>query len=353
MDSLPTELLLVIIDLIILDQPSLALCNQLNKKWHSLTRHLLYKSPRLRRLSALEEFLSAVDTSEMVQYLRSLDNSTCHNSANSPMDTSTSPSISVSAASRSGSVQASSTTATTADTFNVVSSTFTPLDMPVGALVRIIDLSMLPHRWDSVHIGMIHSLIQGCPFITTLNLSHCILLRDNAVQFIAEELGPRNLKSLVLSGCVKISDLAILSLCAHAAALENLELSGCERISDISILEIGSAVITKVPTQQNSRSARILGQGNDNGQVPSSPKGISKSLRSLDLSHCTRITDTGIMGLQMGATQLTSLNLMGCYGVLMADDGMVSDEWEDLDILDQADVLEEGIDNHSVDNEGH
>jgi hypothetical protein len=33
----------------------------------------------------------------------------------------------------------------------------------------------------------------------------------------------------------------------------------------------------------------------------------------------------------MGATQLTSLNLDGCYGVLMSSNGLALNEWEDLD----------------------
>ncbi|KAG0317923.1 hypothetical protein BGZ99_005953 [Dissophora globulifera] len=208
---------------------------------------------------------------------------------------------------------------------------------PVGALVETIDLSMLPHRWDEIHIGHIQSLVAGCPFVSTLNLSTCLQLRDNAVQIIVEELGPRQLKSLVLSGCTRISDLAVLSICAHAARLENLELSACDRISDISVLELGSATVAWASDQSDSGTSqagdhRIPGQDVDRESKP--PQGVSRSIRSLDLSHCTRITDTGIRGLRMGATQLTSLNLEGCFGVVSGYDGLDLGDWEDLEDTD-------------------
>jgi len=154
-----------------------------------------------------------------------------------------------------------------------------------------------------------------------------------------------------LSGCNKVTDVAVLSICAHAVRLENLELSGCDRISDISILELGSAVI---------RSKQgVLGAGGAAGLPPTSPssaepganasadsavdteqmlQGTSQTLRSLDLSHCTRITDTGIRGLRQGAVQLTSLNLEGCYGVLASNDDLEANEWEDVEENDDLDV---------------
>ncbi|KAG9322332.1 hypothetical protein KVV02_001553 [Mortierella alpina] len=194
---------------------------------------------------------------------------------------------------------------------------------------------MLPHRWEDVHYDHVEMIVRGCPFLCGLDLSNCVRLRDNAVQLIAEHLGPRLLKSLVLSGCTKVSDLGILSLCAHAARIENLELAGCDRISDISVLELGSAVLSSPSdsgsscTQAQDGSTELM----DSGETLTGTcmQGMSRSLKSLDLSHCTRITDTGIKGLRLGATQLSSLNLEGCYGVLVSDDGLGENEWEDLD----------------------
>jgi len=137
-----------------------------------------------------------------------------------------------------------------------------------------------------------------------------------------------------LSGCTKITDVAVLSICANAVGLENLELSGCNRLSDISILELGSAVIL-------ARKVGLSGftDYKDATEIEALQlQGTSQTIRSLDLSHCTRITDTGIRGLRQGAVRLTSLNLEGCYGVLGSVNDLVANEWEDLEDEDDLEL---------------
>jgi hypothetical protein len=240
-------------------------------------------------LTALEAFLRTVDTPEMVQYLQ--QNGSCI------------PNTAVEEA-RSGLT-------------------------PAGVFVEDIDLSMLPHRWETVHIGHIQSLARGCPFISSLNLSDCVQLRDSAVQFIAEKLGPRKLTSLVLSGCKRITDLAILSLCTHAIRLETLELSSCDRISDISMLELGAIIsYHSVPGCSSTLEQHASSSSN---VALSSSQGMPRSIKRLDLSFCTRITDLGIRALRLGTGQQIHLNLEGCYGVLSSDEELDESEWEDLD----------------------
>ncbi|KAF9118657.1 hypothetical protein BGW39_000969 [Mortierella sp. 14UC] len=316
MDALPTELLLAIIDRLRLDQNSVAACNRLNRRWRTLTHHILYKQPRLDRLFALEAFVntigapSAQEVADEVQ--PRFSKQTCPPQNLEQQDNSTADDA----------LRISQPTQQPLSLL-VTSSPLVPMIHP-GRLVETIDLSMLPHRWETVHIGHIQGLVEGCFSLSTLDLRDCSLLRDNAVQLIAEVLGPRSLVSLVLSGCTKITDVAVLSICAHAIRLENLELSGCDRLSDISILELGSAIIRDRPASYS-------------GSIETEPQlqGTSQTIRSLDLSHCTRITDTGIRGLRQGAVRLASLNLEGCYGVLVSDSDLGADEWEDLEDEDE------------------
>ncbi|KAI1295687.1 hypothetical protein EDD11_007860 [Mortierella claussenii] len=205
---------------------------------------------------------------------------------------------------------------------------------------------MLPHRWETVDIGHIQSIVYGCPFIASLDLSNCTLLRDNAIQMIAEQLGSRCLTSLVLSGCVRITDLAVLSICAYAVRLENLELSECDRISDSSVLELGSATVV-APRVRNQEDMDEEEKDEENENASTIVLGVSRTIKSLDLSHCTRITDTGIKGLRMGATQLSSLNLEGCYGVLAGNEGLDDNEWEDFDDMDEA-FITAGTEIHAI-----
>ncbi|KFH61833.1 hypothetical protein MVEG_12342 [Podila verticillata NRRL 6337] len=339
MDALPTELLLSIINLVAKDQFNLASCTQINKRWHLLTRQRLYSAPRLNRLPALTAFLKTVSGPHMVHYL-SLTKETNRERHHSAIQHA-SFSLSSSLVNISSSSAPSSTAATT--TLEPQAPFLSSL-MPLGGLVDTINLSMLPHRWETVNAQHIQDLVLGCPWISRLDIQNCSQLRDNAVQLIAENLGPRHLRSLVLSGCSRITDLAILSLCAHATELENLELSGCDRISDVSIWELGTATITLQVPPSPALSSPFL--SSDSRELESTiTRGVSRTLKSLDLSHCTRITEAGVRALRAGMGQLSSLNLEGCYGVLLNDDNLVTNEWEDIDDDFQDDSFDTDMEN--------
>ncbi|KAF9545135.1 hypothetical protein EC957_011205 [Mortierella hygrophila] len=313
MDALPTELLLAIIDCLGFDQGSIAACNRINKLWHTLTHQRLYKQPRLDRRLALEAFVGAVSVpAELI----------VHSHNQEQQDSSISDDV----------LRISQYTQCPSS-YSLLSSLTATRRHP-GRLVETIDLSMLPHRWETVHIGHIQGVVQGCSYLSSLDLSDCSQLRDNAVQSIAEALGPRNLRSLILSGCTRITDVAVLSICAHAVGLENLELSRCDRLSDISILELGTAVIQ--PTRVHLSGSRYSG-GATEAEAPRF-QGTSQTIRSLDLSHCTRITDRGIWGLRQGAVGLTLLNLEGCYGVLGSVNDLEANEWEDFEDEDDLEL---------------
>ena len=327
MDALPTELLLAIIDCLDLDQDSIAACNRINRRWHTLTHQRLFKQPRLDRLLALEAFVNAIDAMSVpvfrdgfISHILTEQRFRFRNQEQQD-------------SSISDDVLRTSQYTQQLSSYTLPSSLTTTRRHP-GRLVETIDLSMLPHRWETVHIGHIQGVVQGCSYLSSLNLSDCSLLRDNAVQSIAETLGPRNLRSLVLSGCTKITDVAVLSICAHAVRLENLELSECDRLSDISILELGSAVIQ--PTQVHPPGYRYS-EGATEAEAPRL-QGTSQTIRSLDLSHCTRITDIGIRGLRQGAVGLMLLNLEGCYGVLGSVNDLEANEWEDLEDEDDLEL---------------
>ncbi|KAF9426407.1 hypothetical protein BGZ94_006553 [Podila epigama] len=203
---------------------------------------------------------------------------------------------------------------------------------------------MLPHRWDTVNVIHIQGLVLGCPWITNVDLRNCSKLGDNAVMMIAETLGPRHLRSLVLSGCARISDVSILSICANVVHLENLEISGCDRITDVSIYELGTAtIILSEPLSPAPSTTHILEREESEGSKEEGAgkavivKGTSKTLQSLDISFCTRITEASIRALRVGISRLSSLNLEGCYGVLLNEETVVTNEWEDLDDSDFTD----------------
>ncbi|KAF9916318.1 hypothetical protein BX616_004070 [Lobosporangium transversale] len=334
MNSLPTELLLRIIQVILPEQPTLAACNRINRQWHQLTRRLLYAEPKFHRLQTLNAFIRTVNTQEILdQYPHLSSDAQCsyfdtqHNNyvnhVRAAIDTfgngdhsnnSTGDSVSIFLGRKVYSKQILSLMPPVPS--KLADITENQERIPPGALVETIDLSMLPHRWDTVHAETIQSLVTGCPLVSTLNLSDCKRLRDNAIDLITLRLAGRRLRSLVLSGCNKITDRAIGYLSIYATVLENLEVSKCDRLTDRSLRNLAKAAKCTTPVSDTSEVSTYYGTG--------------KTIKSLDLSFCPLITENGIMHLRCRAPQLTSLNLEGCYGILSVDD-LGQNEWEDTD----------------------
>ena len=92
----------------------------------------------------------------------------------------------------------------------------------------------------------------------------------------------RDLVSINLSYCDRISDIGISTLAVCCPLLISIDLSNCHRISNIGVSAIAEGC---------------------------------HHLTSINLSNCCRISDIGVSALAQGCPLLTSIGLSGCHSI--------------------------------------
>lgn len=144
-----------------------------------------------------------------------------------------------------------------------------------------------------------------CPNLETIDLAGCSKITDKGIRFLSWNLS--KLKTLNLRSCRQVSDAGIANLCGlddlpHPAALslENLSLQDCQKLSDDSLRYISQ----KLP-----------------------------NLRSINLSFCVSVTDTGLKSLAKMAS-LEEINLRSCDNVSDIGIGFLAEDHGKLKSLD-------------------
>lgn len=162
----------------------------------------------------------------------------------------------------------------------------------------------------------VHAFISCCnTSLTTLDLSNCALLNDDALGWIAGTLGPQGsltqctrLLSLDVSHSKSITDRGLAALGIGCKALQFVNLEGLERIGSAGILSL----------IQGCKMLRVLSlkkcmQLNDTALVHIGKHGAQ--IRSLNLSSCYNLSSKGLLAMVPGTSLLQSLNLEGCLNM--------------------------------------
>jgi F-box/leucine-rich repeat protein 2/20 len=115
-----------------------------------------------------------------------------------------------------------------------------------------------------------------------------------------------SLLSLNLQSCSLLDDATLLPLSSSSPYLTSLTLSGCSLVSDPSLLAIASRLsylqaLGLAYTQVSSVGLTALAKGV-----------CAKVLKELDLSHCERVRDDGVLCLLSHCPSLSILILHGC-----------------------------------------
>ncbi|CDO92226.1 unnamed protein product [Kluyveromyces dobzhanskii CBS 2104] len=135
----------------------------------------------------------------------------------------------------------------------------------------------------------IRSIVNGCPNLSHLNLSFCCSLTDVAIELLC--LGGQNLEELDISFCGRaVSDLSLLNISMHLRKLKKISLKGCLRAtrSGVDSLLGGYAPLEKIDVSQ-CKNAHIY-----QGGIPATrfePARGSKSvfLTMEDSSRCIQV----------------------------------------------------------------
>lgn len=175
-----------------------------------------------------------------------------------------------------------------------------------------------------------------CTMLTHLDFSGCKRVEDQGIRAVA--LGCTNLKQLCVSGCELLTNASIIALCKQSRYLETLFLSGYKQLTDgdleflngcafqknITSLDLNGC--NKITDRGVGAICHALGSSLICLGVPGSHitdfsgviiSSLCEKLQSLNLSHCGSISDNTIATVVKKVTSLTTLKLDGNRGVTM------------------------------------
>uniref|UniRef100_A0A8C2FV30 Leucine rich repeat containing 29 n=1 Tax=Cyprinus carpio TaxID=7962 RepID=A0A8C2FV30_CYPCA len=157
--------------------------------------------------------------------------------------------------------------------------------------------------------------------LETLSLRNCAYIRD-AVMFSLTQLLSRNLRELDLTSCVCLTDLSFHAITTYLPALVVLRLGWCKEISDWGLLGMVEPTKNCDPRDKEEKPRLVTEEdlGAFRDQEGASLLAL-RGLQELDLSACSRLTDTSITQvLRFPDLQRLSLSMLP----EISDDSLVS-----------------------------
>ena len=193
--------------------------------------------------------------------------------------------------------------------------------------------------------------------LKTLNLSLCKEVNDDTLGRIAQTT--TNLEDLDLAGCSKITNGGLIFIGWGLKKLKRLNLRSCRQLTDHGIAHLAgiaqhplSLSLPTKPNQEHSQQERSSieelclqdCQKLTDESLNHLSQGL-KSLKSLNLSFCVSITDTGLKSLSR-LDSLRSVNLRSCDNVSDIGISFLAEEnsgIENLDVSFCANVTNMGL----------
>ena len=170
--------------------------------------------------------------------------------------------------------------------------------------------------------------LSSCKHLTVINLADCVRITDTGVRYIVESSCGPKIQELNLSNCVRVGDIALVSIHKRCHSLAYLSVCFCEHISEAGIELLGQTnSLTSLDISGcncGDQGLSALGNNTRFRDVTLSEcaaitdLGMQKfsqqctGLQRLDLSHCQHVTDGAIKNLAFCCRMLNSLNLAGC-----------------------------------------
>ncbi|KAL3646034.1 Transcription factor COE2 [Castilleja foliolosa] len=197
--------------------------------------------------------------------------------------------------------------------------------------------------WNLSSVGDdgLREIATGCRFLEKIDLSHCPAITDKGL--IAIAMNCPNLKSVTLESCLNIGDEALRSLGHYCPNLKCITVTNCPLIGDrgigglfssaghilekakfeaLNISDISLAVLGHYGSAMTDLSLVGLKNVNERGfWVMGKGQGLKK-LKSLSISCCGGVSDSGVEALGKGCQDLKTFSLRKCS--LVSDRGLVS-----------------------------
>ncbi|EKX32676.1 hypothetical protein GUITHDRAFT_121154 [Guillardia theta CCMP2712] len=172
------------------------------------------------------------------------------------------------------------------------------------------------------------SIGKNCPAVRTLDFRNCVKLSSLSIKSWKGRL--KKLETLILEGCIRLDDAALLALADHEAfpSLTHLDLTSCDLISTHGLQEIVRQLV----------DLEVLRVGRCTQIEEHAVKAIAKNcrqLRELSLESCVGVTVGASVKIVSSCTCLEKLSFAGCH---LVDDTTVSMMATNLTRLVELDV---------------
>jgi hypothetical protein len=177
------------------------------------------------------------------------------------------------------------------------------------------------------------SLAYRCHHLEKLDFSYCDLLTDKAMGALAQYC--TGLRSINFSACIRISDDGFGMPLESCKYMREITLNHCEMVTDETLINIA-----RYSGYLELLHLSYCMQITNMGLICLSKATCSATLTSLDLSACRRISDHGICSLTAKATRLTSLNLYYCTKITDRGIKAVTHNCWDLEYLNLQDMFQ-------------
>jgi hypothetical protein len=178
---------------------------------------------------------------------------------------------------------------------------------------------------------------RSCSSITSLDVSNCQLITDEAMQYLAQNC--LLLTALNVSQCPNISYLSLQALALHSAVLATLNLCYCRTCDEgvtaiangfpaLTSLDLSYSLTTTtnaalIALAQRGHHLTALNLSNCSAITDDvvSALSVHSQLRLLDLTDCFHVTDSAVVSLSEHCPSLTTLDLTHCD---ITDDAVVA-----------------------------
>ncbi|KAJ6330013.1 hypothetical protein OIU76_008776 [Salix suchowensis] len=197
--------------------------------------------------------------------------------------------------------------------------------------------------WNLLSVGDegLSEIANGCHKLEKLDLSHCPAITDKGLLAIAKSCP--NLTDLVIESCTNIGNEGLQAVGQHCTNLKSISIKNCPAIGDQGIAALVSSasnVLTKVKLQAlNVTDVSLAVVGHYGKEVAdlvlTSLSNVSergfwvmgngqglKKLKSMTVTSCVGLTDTGLEAVGKGCPNLKQLYLHKCP--FLSDNGLVS-----------------------------
>lgn len=178
----------------------------------------------------------------------------------------------------------------------------------------------------------VQSIASGCRHtLRSLDLSHCQLLSEEALFWVAGQVGHAQppcarLERLSVAGCGGMRDRGVAALGRGCHRLRHLHCAGCPRLT-------GDGVAAMAPGTPHLQLLSLGGNGRVGDSAPCALGAHCHDLRSLDLTRCPRVSDGALHALADGCPRLERLLLVGCRNITEAGVCVVARACANMQVL--------------------